>query len=356
MKIAVNIQPLKSGHKLRGVGYYTHNLVRFLKEEGVDVTEFTDITKIENVDVVHYPWFDFYFHTLPIRKKFSTVVTIHDVIPLVFPDNYPVGLKGKLNYCLQKTALKKIDAVITDSEYSKKDIIKFLNFDENKIYPIPLAPDEDFKILPEHKLIGIKKKFRLPDRYLLYVGDANWVKNLPFLIEGFIGLMKNLDNKDIKLVLVGGVFLKNVDNIDHPELESLKKTKKMIKEFNLEDRIIITGNVEKQDLVGIYNLATIYVQPSLYEGFGFPVLEAMACGVPVVCSNSSSLPEVGENAAVYFDPRNLSQFIEIVQQLLKDKSLQRKLSELGLKRVRDFSWHKVAKQTVEIYKGIANER
>lgn len=357
MKIGINILPLKTGHKVRGVGYYTHNLIHHLREdESVEVVEFTDSQKVDSVDIVHYPWFDFYFHSLPIKKRFKTVVTIHDTIPLLFPGQYPVGLKGKINFLLQKIALKGADAVITDSEASKRDIIKYLKIRPNKIYSILLAADDSFRLLADTKLIQIKKKLNLPDRYLLYVGDANWVKNLPFLIEGFINLTKNPENKELNLVLVGGVFLKNVEKIDHPELESLKKVKRMIMNPDIKDKIIITGNIEKDDLIGVYNLATVYIQPSLYEGFGFPVLEAMACGAPVACSSNSSLPEVGKDAVVYFDPKNLIQFVGVVNQILQDKSLRKKLSGLGLRRARDFSWRKVASQTITVYNEVMNER
>ncbi len=357
MKVGINTIPLKTAHKLRGVGYYTQNLILSLrKDPRLEVVEFTDLSKLNNVDLVHYPWFDFYFHTLPIRKKFKSVVTIHDTIPLVFPEHYPVGLKGKINFILQKISLKNIQAVITDSNCSKNDIIKFLKLKESKIFSIPIAAEENFKILDNIKLIKAKRRLNLPNQYLLYVGDANWVKNLPLLIDGFSKIIKKNNFNDLKLILVGGVFLKKVENIDHPELESLKRVNRLIKELDLEDKIIRCGNVEKEDLVAIYNLATIYIQPSIYEGFGLPVLEALSCGTPVVCSNGGSLKEVGGNSVVYFDPKNLSQFVSALEQVLKDKSVQNKLATLALKRASQFSWDKVAQQTKNVYSKVLNEK
>ena len=148
---------------------------------------------------------------------------------------------------------------------------------------------------------------------------------------------------------MGGVFLKNVENINHPELESLKGFNRKLKDYHLEGRVIRPGNIEDNELVAFYNLATIYIQPSLYEGFGLPVLQAFACGTPVVSSNGGSLPEVGGKAVVYFNPTDLQQFVAIVGGVLKDKSLQNKLSELGLAQASKFSWEKVAKQTAEVY-------
>lgn len=354
MKIGINSLPLKNSHKYRGIGYYTSNLIDFLKkDEDVQIVEFTNSSKIEKVDLVHYPWFDFYIHSLPIKKTFKTIVTIHDVIPLKFPSHYPLGFRGRVNYILQRIALKNVKAVITDSISSKKDIINFLKLNEEKIFPIPLAVGGEFKILTDTKLIHARNKFHLPNQFLLYVGDANKIKNIPFLIEGFYKLLQKIP--ELKLVLVGGVFLKNVDDIDHPELESLKKVNRLIKELNLENKITRVGYITNEELVAFYNLATVYIQPSLYEGFGLPVLQAFSCGTPVISSNGGSLPEVGGDAALYFDPSNMSQFINITEEVLTNKSLQNKLSTLSFKRAEKFSWKKVIEQTKNVYQKVLNE-
>lgn len=351
MKVAINTLPLKSPHKYRGIGYYTACLLEVLKQDiATEVYEFTMLSQVRDVDVIHYPWFDFFFHTLPLRKPFPTVVTIHDVIPLIFPNYYPVGVKGKINFFLQKMALGSCKYIITDSKISKKDIAKYLKVDMERIAVVPLAADPKFKILgSDTELLRIKRKYHLPDRFLLYVGDANWVKNLPFLIEGFRELIQLPALEDVKLVLIGGVFLKEVENIDHPELESLKLVNKLIKEYGLGTHIIRPGQIEDTELVIFYNLASIYVQPSLYEGFGLPVLQAFASGTPVVLSDRGGLVEVGRESAIYFDPTNLRQFTSIIQGLVSDKSLQSKLSKLGLKQAANFSWEKVAEETKLVY-------
>ncbi|MBI2599769.1 glycosyltransferase family 4 protein [Candidatus Daviesbacteria bacterium] len=319
MKIGLNVYPLNSAHKDRGVGYYTKRLLEYLKkDESVEVVEFNNITSLKKVDIVHYPWFDLFFPTLPLRKKYPTVVTIHDVIPLIFADHYPVGIKGRINLFRQKISLRGSKHIITDSETSQKDISKYLNISSGKISTIYLGVSKAFKPLHDTQLLHIKRVYKLPDRFLLYVGDANWVKNLPFLIEGFSKIIKKAKLEEVKLVLVGGVFLKNVDNINHPELESLKRVNKLIQQLHLEDKIIKIGNINQDDLVGFYNLATIYIQPSFYEGFGLPLLEAFACGTPVVCSNKGSLPEVGGDAALYFDPTNIDQFTAVISDLLQN--------------------------------------
>lgn len=353
MKVAINVFPLKSAHENRGIGYYTRNLIEYLKmDESVDVIEFTNLTQVKDADIVHYPWFDLYFHTLPFKKKFPTVVTIHDVVPLKFSRHYPVGLKGKINLALQKISLRSCKHIITDSEVSKKDIATYLKIKDENITAIPLSADKTFQIQSDTKLLHIRRKYNLPDQFLLYVGDANWVKNLPFLIEAFHRVIKDYNQEGLKLALVGGVFLKKVENIDHPELESLKNVNRLITNFNLEDRVIRPGNLERDELVAFYNLATVYTQPSLYEGFGIPVIEAFACGTPVVCSNKGSLPEIGGDAAIYFDPTNSDQFISILMDLLQNKSLQDKLSLLGLKRAERYSWEKTARLTKQVYEKV----
>lgn len=350
MKIAINILPLKSKHKDRGIGFYTSNLIENLrKDSSIEIQEFTNLSEVKNTDLVHYPWFDFFFHTLTIKKKFKTIVTIHDVIPLIFPNQHPVGLKGKFNFMLQRLALKNCINIITDSEVSKIDISKYLKVDKEKISVVHLAANEYFKTQKETKLLHTKRKYKLPNRFLLYVGDANWVKNLPFLIEGFNQLIKDPDFKDVELVLTGGVFLKNVENINHPELESLKKVNKLIKDHKLSGHIIRPGDLNLEELISFYNLATIYIQPSLYEGFGLPLIEAFSCGAPVVSSNRGSLMEIGEEAAVYFDPENINQFVSILKEVLQNKSLRDRLSKLGFEQARKFSWEKVARSTKEVY-------
>lgn len=349
MKIAISIHPLKSGHKDRGIGFYTSNLIENLKKDSsLNIQEFNNLSEVKDADVVHYPWFDLFSHTLPIKKKFKTVVTIHDVIPLVFPKQYPMGLRGKVNFLFQKIALKDCN-IITDSETSKRDIAKYLKINKERIEMVHLAANENFRPQNETKLLYIKRKYKLAERFILYVGDANWTKNLPFLVEGFNKLIKLRDFKDVKLVLVGGVFLKKVENIDHPELASLKKVNRLIKNLNLEDSILRPGDLNLEELISFYNLATIYTQSSLYEGFGLPLLESFSCGTPVLSSNRGSLPEIGGDAAIYFDPTNLDQFVAILTEVLQNKSLQDKLSRLGFKQAEKFSWGKVTTETKAIY-------
>lgn len=357
MKIAFNVLPLKSAHKGRGIGYYTQHLLNALKQDQtLKIQEFTNISEVKDADVIHYPWFDFFFHSLPLKRPISTVVTVHDVIPLKFSRHYPVGIKGRFNLFLQRSALKSCKVVITDSQASKNDITGYLKIPPQRVEVIYLAADSQFRILPDAKLLYIKRKYKLPDQFMLYVGDANWVKNLPFLIRGFNEILKTEKFGNLNLCLVGEVFLKKVDTIEHPELESLKQVNNLIKQYKLEDKIIKPGKIENEDLVTIFNLATLYIQPSIYEGFGLPILQSFASGLPVIAAKSGSLPEVGGNAAVYFDPYNLNQFKTTVLEVLQNKSLREKLQKAGFAQVEKFSWRKVEDETKKIYKRVREDK
>ncbi|MEK6808283.1 MAG: glycosyltransferase, partial [Nanoarchaeota archaeon] len=244
MKIAFNVLPLKSAHKDRGIGYYTQNLLEVLKQDQtLEIQEFTNISEVRRADVIHYPWFDFFFHSLSLKRPSPTVVTVHDVIPLKFAEHYPVGFRGKLNFILQKWALKSCKILITDSQASQRDIVKYLKIPLEKIEVIYLAADAQFKILPDAKLLYTKRKYKLPDQFLLYAGDANWVKNIPFLIRGFNEIIKSQNAAGLGLVLIGEVFLKKVERINHPELKSLKEVNRLIREYNLERKIIRPGKI-----------------------------------------------------------------------------------------------------------------
>lgn len=339
MKVAIDVSPLYSAHKTRGVGFYTKRLIQALRL--IEISDFSvrliKQGKIpQDVDLVHYPYFDLFWLTLPLRKLYPTVVTVHDLIPLVFPDQFPKGVKGWIKYQVQRQSLRRVDTIIADSECSKKDIIKFIGFPKEKIYVVPLAPGKEFKKLK------IKKKYSLPERFVLYVGDVNYNKNIP-------GLVRACAKIKIDLVLVGKAFRDK----SLPETQAILR---LIEELRLNNRTKILGFVPTKDLVAIYNLATVYCQPSFYEGFGLPVLEAMACGTPVVCSKTSSLPEVVGDAAVFVDPNDCKSIAEGIMKLMENKKLYEDLREQGCRRARKFSWEKTAKETVKVYHEVVKRK
>lgn len=344
MKVAIDTSPLYNLSKTRGIGIYTVNLIDALKKlPGIEIEEINRGKFSSNVDILHYPYFDFFFLTLPLVKRKKTIVSIHDCTPLVFPQHYPPGIKGKIKFFVQKISLKNVSAVITDSYNSKKDIIKYLNVPEKKINVVYLACSEKFKQIVDAKILGdIRKKYSLPEEFVLYVGDVNYNKNLP-------GLVKGCRMAKMKLVWVGK-HSKEVKLTPHNiEEKPLVEVNELI--FGKDD-VLRLGFVEEEDLSGIYSLATVYCQPSFYEGFGLQILEAMACKCPVVASNRSSIPEIADEAAVLIDPDNISQIADAIIKLRKNEQLRSKMGEFGLGQVKKFSWSKTAKETQKIYEKV----
>lgn len=349
MKVAIDVSPLKSAHQFRGIGVYTKRLVEALKKHPaadleVVLVEEGNIPK--NCDLIHYPYYDLFWSTLPLARKKKTVVTIHDTIPLIFPKHYPPGVKGRLRFQKQKLALKTASAVICDSKNSKKDIVKYLDFPDDKIYVVYLAPGEEFKPITDHRsLTAIRRKYRFPKQFVLYVGDVNYNKNV-------LGLVKACKKIKVPLVIVGKQAAQK--SFDHKHIEN-QPLKTLIDEYGKDPDIIRLGFVPDEDLVVIYNLATVYCQPSFYEGFGLPVLESMVCGTPVVASKKSSLPEIVGRAAVLIDPYDIIDIANGLTVAIEDRDLREDLIQKGLKQAKKFSWKKTADGTYKVYQKMFRE-
>lgn len=347
MKIAIDVSPLQTGHKVRGAGFYLEHLknalVKYFSQN--DYIFFERGEKIpQNVDLVHFPYFEPFFLALPIYKKFKTVVTVHDLTPIVFPEAFPRGIKGELKWQMQRFSLKKADAIITDSECSKKDIVKFVGVNQAKVDVIYLAAGEQFKKLENGNWqVEIRKKYRLPEKFVLYVGDVTWNKNLPRLIDA-------VKKVQIPLVMVGKSLTSEDYDKNNPWNADLVKIQSV-----LDDKIIRLGFIPMDELVRVYNLATIFVMPSLYEGFGLPILEAMVCGCPVITSKEGSIPEVAGEAAFYVDAYDVESIASGIRKVFNDEELQKELVEKGLQNVQGFSWRKTASETFSIYKTIAEK-
>lgn len=342
MKIAIDTLPLRTGHSERGIGYYTRYLIDSLEKYSPQVTLLKDT--IVGADIVHYPYFDLYFLTLPFRKPTPCVVTVHDVIPLVFPDKFPAGIKGNLKLQAQKLSLHSAKAIITDSYHSKVDITKYLGISENKIYVAHIAVDKKFQKVSQEVTTSIKNKYKLPDTFFLYIGDVNYNKNIPSLIEAFA----KVQNVHAHLVLAGKAF----ENKDVPEVQAVENA---ISLSQKSDRIRMLGFVPDDDVVALYNLATAYVQVSLYEGFGLPVLEAFSCGTPVVSSDRSSLKEVVGNAALIIDPESINSITVGLGRILSDDAYRTDLSHKGQEQAKKFTQEQFARQTIKAYEDVFNK-
>lgn len=342
MKIAIDTSPLHDGNKGRGVGTYTKLLLNSLKQKK-EVTVVESINpQAEDVDLVHYPYFDLFRPSLPIKKPKPTIVTIHDVIPLQMPDQFPKGIKGSVRLLHQKISIKNTKHIITDSEYSKKTITKYLSITGQRISDIPLVADTIFAQSSKTEVNNIKKKLDLPSKFYLYVGDIGFNKNLPQLINVF----GKLKNENLAIVTRADI------NLQIPEAISIKNAIKQ----NRNNNVTIKQVSSQHQLAHVYSAAYFYIQPSLLEGFGLPVLEAMQTSTPVIASNTASLPEIAGQAGLYFTPTSQKSIINAIN---KSSSLPKrqyqKLKLASKKQATRFTSDKFARETIEVYKKVLNQ-
>lgn len=368
MKVAFDNQALHSGHAVRGIGVMVDEQISSLEKEADRTKEIDfkvlDFSKndLSKYDVVHYPYFFPYTKTFP-PKKLSRyeVVTIQDLIQLIYPEVYPSGVRGKLNFFWQKMRLREVDSIITISETSKKDIVRFLNIPTSKIEVVYLAPKKKFKkIFDQDILKAIRLRYELPRKFVLYVGDVNYNKNVSVLVDAckFVDIPLVIVGKQAKEL--GGDFnnfaelngpqdyFRYLFNKPHPEKMHLTELSEKIK----KNGVITLGYLPIDDLVGIYNLASVYCQPSLYEGFGFPVLESFACETPVVISKTQALVEVAGGACLIANTNDPKDFAEKINTLLFKESVKLHCIRSGKERLKKFSWNITAKKTADIYRNL----
>lgn len=292
----------------------------------------------DNPDVLWMP-----MHNIPVfrRKKTKTVVTIHDLAFKVFPEFFPVSDLRKLNF-LADLSIKNSDKIITISEASKNDILKFYpEISEEKIKVIYHGFDGEMflKKSSEEKVDEVLSKFSLNDsQYLLYVGAIQPRKDLVTLVRAF-EIFKKKSGSKIKLVLAGEKAWMWEDTI-----EAIKKS-----EF--ESDIVLTGKVSFDELPVLFQNAQVFVFPEMYAGFGIPILESFASGVPVIAAKNSSLIEVGGDAAQFFETSNVSDLSEKIEKVLSNEKLQEEMIKKGKGHLKNFSWEKCARETLEVIKG-----
>ena len=286
--------------------------------------------KKAKVDLLHVPHYN-----VPIFYKGNMIVTIHDLTHLVYSEFLGSKLKKYYAKFMMKMAIKKSKIVLTESENTKNDLLKYFKIDENKIKVIYLGVKEEIKEKNKDEVSYLYDKFNIPKdkKILMYVGNLKPHKNLEKLLEAFSKL-KN--NNDCVLLLVGKAF------------ESYNTLYNREKELNIDDKVIHTGIVSDEELVDLYNLIDLFVFPSLYEGFGLPVAEAMACGTKVVSSNASSLPEVGGNEIPYFNPNDTEDMARVIEdELIRDDTKEDK--ERRIKWAKNFDWKKTSEETIKVF-------
>jgi len=270
---------------------------------------------------------------LPIKAT-KRIVTIHDVYHFAFFNTLNLQQKLYAKFVINQ-AVKKSDIILTVSKFSKNEIIKYTHTTKNIEIVYNAIDFNKFKVIKDRVLLDkVRKKYNLPKNFLLFVGNVKPHKNLKNLLLAIKDLNKNL-------VIVGkkdGFITGDNGLLD------------IIKRNNLENKIYFTGYVDDEDISVIYNLAEIFVFPSLYEGFGIPPLEAQACGTPVIVSNAASLPEVCGDSTLYCNPYDINDIKENIVMLLNNEVLQNELIQKGFENIKRFSWKKSAEKIIKLIK------
>lgn len=285
-------------------------------------------------DITH-----FFNYIVPPGVKGKTVVTVHDMVYKAFPETVRGRTKLMLNMGL-KSSMQRADLVVTDSEFSKNEIIKYFPEHEEKLRVVPCGVDME-RFAPctdKERIEQVKKSLDIDGEYFLYLGTIEPRKNLERLIKAYGHFADEVGENAPKLVLAGGkgwlydgIFSR-------------------VQSMGLEDKVLFTKYVPSEDMTPLMCGALAFVFPSIYEGFGMPPLEAMACGVPVLCSGEASLPEVTGDCAVICDAYSINSITGGLRRLYSDAGLRAELSAKGLERAKLFSWEKSAEKLYDVYK------
>jgi glycosyltransferase involved in cell wall biosynthesis len=320
------------------------------------LTKTLDITKLclydcnQYFDSKRYDIFHSTYYKLPSKEltcNLPRLLTIYDLIPIKFSRYISSSSASYFKEIINSIDINN-DWVICISEYTRQEFCEYTRMPIERVFVCPLAADKQFHPVTNLDVIKeTKENHKIPENqyFLCLASQLQLHKNIPHLIDSFVTLIHEQPNLDINLVLIG------TNRYKRPEIE---KVLEKIAEY--QDRIIMTGYVPDEDLSAIYSGATAFIFPSLYEGFGLPVLEAMQCGTPVISSNSTSLPEVVGDAGILVDPTDQNQLCQAMLDVLTDEVLRESLKQKGLERAKQFSWKKCADQTVEIYKKIIDSK
>ncbi len=287
------------------------------------------------VDVFHSPDF-----TLPPVWRARTLVTVHDLSFLRLPECFPGGLRRYLEAAVPR-AVRRADHVIADSHNTRRDLIELLGAASDKITVIHSGVEPRFRPMTAaangEALAAVRRKYALPEQFILSVGTLQPRKNFARLVDAFGALNSQFAIRNFDLVIGGGRGW------------LYEQVFERVKALGLEKKVHFLGFADDSDLPMLYNLADLFVFPSLYEGFGLPPLEAMACGVPVVCSEASSLPEVVGDAALTVDPLDVAGLAEAMRRAIEDETLPASLAARGLAQAARFTWSKAAEELLKVY-------
>jgi glycosyltransferase involved in cell wall biosynthesis len=326
-KEVIKFQDRRVENILSPSGYYS------LQEQ----VELPRLLRRHKADLLHAPHFN-----IPLMRPCPTVVTIHDVIYLACKQDMPSRL-GRLYYrAMMAAAVRLADRVITVSEFSRNEILRYFSADSTKIDVVHSGVDPGFqRVSDKAQIETVLSRYRIDEDFILYTGIYKPRKNHAGLLRAFREFLKN--GETAKLVIAGP--------IGHSEGEA--ELRRLGNELGLAGKLIFTGFVPESDLTSLYSAARVYACPSLYEGFGFTVLEAMTCGVPVVCSRNTSLAEVAGDAALQVDSQSPHEFATALRRAFSEEELRRQLIDQGHNNCRRFSWQRAASETLAAYERVA---
>jgi glycosyltransferase involved in cell wall biosynthesis len=372
MRVGIDATALPS--KPVGAGIYTINLVRalhsldlgydlvvFATQRGRDVIDlpekpgfhwvvvpelnpairlvweqvvFPNLVRRDKLDLLHS-----LHYTKPIYLPCASVVTFHDMTFLIYPQLH-TRVKRMIFPLFIRISARQADALIAVSESTRQDSIRLLNLAPKKIFSTPLGVSQGYQQITDPVLLtDVRRKYKLPSGFILYIGVVEPRKNLPLLIRAYASLVEQ--GIEEKLVIAGRYGWMSDEVFE------------LVDRLGLSERVIFTGYIEQYDLPAIYNLASIFVYPTLYEGFGLPVLEAMACGTVVITSAVSSLPEIVADAGVLLPPADEDALSKAMLRLINDPLERRRLADAGLARAAQFTWRNTALETSKVYRTVA---
>lgn len=278
------------------------------------------------------------YYLMPYAPGVPSIVTCYDLIPLIYPQYFTTAQRFIFR-AAHWLALRTTRVTLAISEATKRDLVRFFHVDPQRIVVTPLAAAGHFQSQSRSEIDRVRQQYELPARYVLYFGSNKPHKNVPRLVEAFA--RKEIREQGTTLVLGG--------HWDERYLEVKHATERL----SLQEVVRFIGPVKDADLPALYSGAELFVFPSEYEGFGLPVLEAMACGTPVVCGNRSSLPEVAGDAALLCDPHAGASLADAIERVLTDRDLRATLAQRSLQRAAHFSWEQTAQQTLDVYQSLA---
>ncbi len=295
------------------------------------------LVRADKPDLIHVQY------TAPLRSGVPTVVTVHDVSFLEHPEYFPASRRSQLSLTVGRTVTRAA-RIVTVSEFSRDAILRAYPIASEKVRVIPNAANPEFRVIGrERAQNAVQARLRFDAPFVLSVGDLQPRKNQIGLIAAFSKLLADCPHLKHHLVLTG------------KETWFTPKVISAARSCGFASRIHFTGFVSDEELLELYNACECFVFPSFYEGFGLPILEAMACGRAVACSNTSSMPEVADGAGLLFDPHQAGEITRAMKDILLDAELRGRLERLGLQRAAGFSWKKSARATLDVYREVVQE-